>query len=291
MKSFWPNLVLFALTIGSTIYVGGYAYSASGEPIFIISRGFSYSFSILCILVAHETGHYLASRKYGVPSSLPYFIPLPLPPFGTLGAVIRTKGPIPHRKALFDIGSWGPFFGLSLAIPAVIVGFLLSEVVDVTHLPNHSMSLGNSPLFSVLQRLVLGNLPPGTDVVLHPIAYAGWVGLFITSLNLLPAGQLDGGHIIYALFGPHSKIIFRLTLLGITLICLIYNLGWLLLVILLFFIGYRHPPPLENHTPLDWRRKTAGGLSFLIFFTAFTPIPFPTLAVGLREVLQSWLHL
>ena len=291
MRPVWPNLVLFLLTVGSTLYVGGRTISSSGEPIYLISRGLSYSLAILSILVAHETGHYLASRKYGAPSSLPYFIPFPFFLFGTLGAVIRTKGPIPHRRALFDIGSWGPLFGLALAIPAVIVGFLLSEIVEVSHLAPGSMSLGNSPLLSLLQRIVLGNLPPGTDVVLHPIAYAGWVGLFITALNLLPAGQLDGGHIIYALFGPHSKVIFRLTILGITLICLIYNLGWLLLVILLLFIGYRHPPPLDERTPLGWRRKVVGGLAFVVFFTAFTPIPFPGFAVGFREVVQSWLHL
>jgi membrane-associated protease RseP (regulator of RpoE activity) len=275
MRSFVPNAVLFLLTIFSTLLIGG--------PI--------YSLAVLSILVAHETGHYLASRRYGVPSSLPYFIPLPLPPFGTLGAVIRTKSPIPHRKALFDIGSWGPLFGLALAIPAVVIGFLLSDIVDASQFPVQTTSLGNSPLLSLLQRICLGSLPPGTDVVLHPIAYAGWVGLFITSLNLLPAGQLDGGHIIYALFGRHSKIIFRLTLLGITLICLIYNLGWLLLVILLVFIGYKHPPPLDDRTPLDWRRKFIGGFAFLIFFTAFTPIPFPGLSVGLKEVLSSWLKL
>lgn len=275
MRSFVPNVVLLLLTTISTFLIGG----------------FIYSLSILAILVAHEMGHYLASRKYGVPSSLPYFIPFPLPPFGTLGAVIRTKSPIPNRKALFDIGSWGPLCGLALAIPSVVVGFLLSEVVDVSQLPAHSISLGNSPLLSLLQWLALGVLPPGTDVILHPIAYAGWVGLFITSLNLLPAGQLDGGHIIYSLFGPHSKIIFRLTLLGITLICFIYNLGWLLLVIILFFIGYKHPPPLDDHTPLDWRRKIAGSIAFLIFFATFTPVPFPSLAVGIREVLHSWLNL
>jgi membrane-associated protease RseP (regulator of RpoE activity) len=275
MRSYAPNAVLFLLTVLSTFLVGGFIYSVA----------------ILSILVAHEAGHYLASRKYGVPSSLPYFIPFPLPPFGTLGAIIRSKGPIPNRKALFDIGSWGPLCGLALAIPAVVVGFLLSEVTDVAKLPDQTTSLGNSPLLSLLQRIVLGNLPPGTDVVLHPIAYAGWVGLFITSLNLLPTGQLDGGHIIYALFGRHSKIIFRLTLLAITLICLIYNLGWLLLVIILLFIGYKHPPPLDDRTPLDWRRKVIGGFAFAIFFSAFTPIPFPTLAVGLREVLHSWLNL
>jgi membrane-associated protease RseP (regulator of RpoE activity) len=275
MRPFWPNVVLFLLTTLSTFLIGGLMYS----------------FAILSILVAHEMGHYLASRKYGVRSSLPYFIPFPLPPFGTLGAVIRTKSPIPHRKALFDIGSWGPLFGLALAIPAVVVGLLLSEVVEVSKLPDHSTSLGNSPLLSLLQWICLGDLPPGTDVVLHPIAYAGWVGLFITSLNLLPTGQLDGGHIIYALFGSHSKIIFRLTLLGITLVCLIYNLGWLLLVIILFFIGYKHPPPLDDQTPLDWRRKVVGGLAFLIFFTAFTPVPFPGLAIGIKDVLHQWLRL
>ncbi|HEX9948853.1 MAG TPA: site-2 protease family protein, partial [Thermodesulfobacteriota bacterium] len=128
MRSLAPHLVLFLLTILSTFIIGG--------PV--------YSLAILSILVAHEMGHYLVSRKYGVPSSLPYFIPFPLPPFGTLGAVIRTKGTIPHRKALFDIGSAGPLCGLALAIPAVVIGFLLSEVVDVSKLPEQTTSLGNS---------------------------------------------------------------------------------------------------------------------------------------------------
>jgi membrane-associated protease RseP (regulator of RpoE activity) len=273
MRSLLPHVVLFILTIVSTYLVGGFIYSVA----------------ILSILVAHETGHYLASRKYGVPSSLPYFIPFPLPPFGTLGAVIRSKGTIPDRKALFDIGSWGPLSGLALAIPAVVIGFLLSEVTHVPQPQAQTMSLGNSPLFSLLQRIVLGDLPPSADVLLHPIAYAGWVGLFITSLNLLPMGQLDGGHIIYALFGRHSRIIFRLTLVGITLISLIYNVGWLLLVGILLFIGFKHPPPLDDCTPLDWHRKAVGILTFVIFFTAFTPIPFPGLSVGLKEALHSWL--
>jgi membrane-associated protease RseP (regulator of RpoE activity) len=273
MRSYLPHAVLFLLTVLSTFVIGGLIYSVA----------------ILSILVAHETGHYLASRKYGVPSSLPYFIPFPLPPFGTLGAVIRTKGVIPHRKALFDIGSWGPLFGLVLAIPAVVVGLLLSDVVNVSQPVANSFSLADSPLFAFLQRLTIGVTPPGTDVVLHPIAYAGWVGLFITSLNLLPTGQLDGGHIIYALFGRRSKLIFRLTLVSITFISLIYNVGWLLLVIILLFIGYKHPPPLDDRTPLDWRRKVVGILTFLIFFTAFTPIPFPGFSMGLKEALHSWL--
>jgi membrane-associated protease RseP (regulator of RpoE activity) len=273
IRSLVPHVVLFVLTILSTYFIGG----------------FIYSLAILSILVAHETGHYLASRKYGVPSSLPYFIPFPLPPFGTLGAVIRTKGTIPHRKALFDIGSAGPLCGLALAIPAVVVGLLLSDVVNVSQPVANSFSLADSPFFTFLQRLTIGVTPPGTDLILHPIGYAGWVGLFITSLNLLPTGQLDGGHIIYALFGKRSKIIFRLTLVCMTLISLIYNVGWLLLVIILLFIGYKHPPPLDDITPLDWRRKAVGVFAFVIFFTAFTPIPFPGLSMGLKEVLSSWL--
>jgi membrane-associated protease RseP (regulator of RpoE activity) len=275
MRSFIPNVVLFLLTVISTIFIGGFVYAVA----------------VLAILVAHETGHYYASRKYGVPSSLPYFLPFPLPPFGTLGAVIKSKGPIPNRRALFDIGASGPLCGLALAIPAVIVGLLLSDVVNVAQPAANNFSLADSLLFKFLQRLTIGMSPPGTDVVLHPIAYAGWVGLFITSLNLLPAGQLDGGHIIYALFGRHSKFIFRLTLVGITFICLIYNLGWLLLVIILWIIGYRHPPPLDDRIPLAWPRKAIGGFAFLIFFTAFTPIPFPGMAFGIRDVLQQWLHL
>jgi membrane-associated protease RseP (regulator of RpoE activity) len=263
------------LTIISTIFIGGSIYAIS----------------ILSILVAHEMGHYYASRTYKVPSSLPYFLPFPLPPFGTLGAIIKSKGPIPHRQALFDIGASGPLCGLALAIPAAIVGLLLSDVIPVSQPAANSFSLADSLLFKLLQRLTIGMTPPGTDVVLHPIAYAGWVGIFITSLNLLPTGQLDGGHIIYALFGRHSKIIFRLALLGMTFICLIYNLGWLLLVVILWIIGYRHPPPLEDQTPLDWRRKVIGGFTFLIFFTAFTPIPFPGMAFGIQDVLQQWLHL
>ncbi len=275
MRSLVPHLILFVLTILSTIVIGG--------PI--------YSIAVMTILLTHEMGHYLASRRYGVPSSLPYFIPLPLPPFGTLGAVIRSKGIIPHRKALFDIGAWGPLFGLSLAVPAVVVGLLLSEVVDASQLPAESLVLGNSPLFSLLQRVTLGGLPPQTDVVLHPIAYAGWVGLFITALNLLPAGQLDGGHIIYSIFGRRSTFIFRLTLGGISLICLIYNVGWLLLVLFLLLIGFKHPPPLDDHTPLDRHRKLTGALAFLIFFTSFTPIPFPAFAMGIQDILKTWLNL
>ncbi|RLA98860.1 MAG: site-2 protease family protein [Deltaproteobacteria bacterium] len=269
MRSVFPHLLLFFLTVASTLFVGGVIYSAS----------------LLSILLAHEMGHYLASRYHGVKATLPYFIPFPLPPFGTLGAVIRTKSPIPHRRALLDIGAAGPLSGLCVAIPAIVVGLLHSRVVDVSQIPKETIRLGNPPLFAFIQRLTLGELPSSKDVILHPIAYAGWVGLFVTALNLLPAGQLDGGHIVYSLFGRYSRIIFRMTILTAILICLIYNFGWLLLVVLLLFIGYRHPPPLDDFTPLDGKRRFVGAITLAIFFLSFTPVPFPSWAMGLKDIL------
>jgi membrane-associated protease RseP (regulator of RpoE activity) len=273
MRRYWINAVLFLFTILTTYLVGRAVYSVA----------------IMTILLAHEMGHYLASRRYGVHSSLPYFIPLPLAPFGTLGAVIKSRGTIPSRRALFDIGAWGPLFGLVLTVPAVIIGLLLSEVVEVSQISGKGILLGDSPFFLLLQWLVLGKLPANSDVVLHPLAYAGWVGLFITALNLLPAGQLDGGHIIYSLFGNYSRIIFRLTLVGMALICLVYNIGWLLLVILLLIMGFRHPRPLDDTTPLDLGRKVLGIVAFCVFFTSFTPLPFPSLALGIGDILRPWL--
>jgi len=270
MRGIFLHLFLFVLTVLSTLLVGGVVYSAT----------------LLSILLAHEMGHYLISRRHRVRASLPYFIPFPFPPFGTLGAVIKTRSPIPDRKALFDIGVAGPLAGLCLAVPAIGIGLMRSEVVEVAALPKESLVLGNPPLFALLQRLLVGQLPEGYDLLLHPMAYAGWVGLFVTALNLLPVGQLDGGHVIYALFGRLSPYIFKLTMAGIVILCLIFNLGWLVLVLLLLAIGYRHPPPLDDLTPLGPWRKVLGVATMAVFFASFTPVPFPTWSVGLKDLLK-----
>ncbi len=232
--------------------------------------------AIMTILSAHELGHFLMSRRYGVASTLPLFIPFPFPPFGTLGAVIKMKGVIPDRRALFDIGAAGPLAGLIFTIPTIIIGLKASRIVAVAQLSQQStMSLGDSLLFSWLERITLGPIPAGHDVLLHPLAYAGWVGLFVTALNLLPIGQLDGGHVVYSLLGRRSGLIFKLVWGALALFCLMLYPAWLLLIILLLFLGLKHPPPIDDITPLDSRRKWLGIFTLTIFMLSFTPAPFP----------------
>ncbi len=253
--------VLFVLTIGSTW----------------LAHGIWYALAIISILLAHEMGHYLMCRRYNIPATLPYFLPFPFPglnPFGTMGAVIKMEGRIPNRKALFDVGAAGPIAGLILTIPALIIGLKLSTVIKVEQTPEFSIYLGESFLFSQLSNLIIGNLEDGYDVVLHPVAFAGWAGLFVTALNLLPIGQLDGGHILYAIFGRNSKNIYKLSLFGFVFICAIWYQGWLLLILLLIWFGFRHPPPIDDYTKLDKKRRLIGYIIFIIFLISFTPVPF-----------------
>jgi len=271
MHKFFPHILLFFLTVGSTFLIGG--------PV--------YSLTLMAILLAHEMGHYLLSRHHRVSASLPYFIPFPFPPFGTLGAIIKSKSPIPNRKALLDIGVSGPLGGLFLALPAIGLGLLLSEPIPVSQLPPQTIKLSSPPFFLLIQKLVLGDIPEGYDVILHPLAYAGWVGLFVTALNLLPIGQLDGGHVMYALFGPKSRLIFKWTMIGLMLTALFVNLGWLLLIVLISSLGWRHPPPLDDLTPLDFKRKLLGIVTICVFFSSFTPVPFPQWSLGLKDLLKE----
>ena len=252
---------MFILTLLTTYLVGGFWYSVC----------------LMSILTAHEMGHYLTSVKYGVQATPPFFIPFPLPPFGTFGAVIKMKSPMRNRKVLFDIGFLGPLFGLVFSVPVIAVGLKLSKIVDVGQLnsPNF-MSLGDSFLFSAIQYLVLGPIPEGKDVLLHPVAFAGWVGLFVTALNLLPIGQLDGGHVVYAVFGKErAEKIFKLVVAAMAVIILFLNPGWLLLMVLILLFGFKHPPPLDDKTPLDDTRKIIGILTLVFFVLSFTPVPFP----------------
>lgn len=230
----------------------------------------------MTILLAHEMGHYFMSRRYGVPATLPYFIPLPLPPFGTLGAVIKMKGVVINKKALFDIGIAGPLSGFIVSIPFIVLGITMSSIQFVTR-EAVAFQLGNPLLFKILQSLLIGDIPDGYDLVFHPFAYAGWVGLFVTALNLLPIGQLDGGHIIYAVFGDRSIWIFAASIALLTIITIFFNPGWLLLVILLLVFGMRHPEPYDMETGLDGKRKILALVMLLIFLLSFTPSPFPEL--------------
>jgi membrane-associated protease RseP (regulator of RpoE activity) len=270
MRRYTLHIILFILTVASTLIVGGPAYS----------------FAIILILLGHEMGHYLMSRRYGMRATLPFFLPFPLSPFGTLGAVIRMESATSSRKALFDIGIAGPFTSLCLSIPAIMIGLTLSQMIPSTQLKEGTIRLGDPFLFQILQRLVMGGVPDNYDVLLHPIGYAGWVGLFVTALNLLPVGQLDGGHIAYAIFGRRSRVIFLIAIAVMAFITVFYNPGWLLLVILFILFGFRHPTPLDDLTPLDGKRKILGGIAFLAFILSFTPAPFPQFVDEIKQAFH-----
>ena len=270
MRRYTIHIVLFILTVASTLIVGGSAYS----------------FGIILILLGHEMGHYFMSRRYGIKATLPFFLPFPLPPFGTLGAVIRMESTVSSRKALFDTGVAGPFTSLLLSIPAIVIGLRLSEVIPTSQIKEGALRLADPLLFSFIQRLVMGEVQQGYDILIHPIGYAGWVGLFVTALNLLPVGQLDGGHIAYALFGRKSRAIFLIAIAIMAFITVFYNPGWLLLLILIILFGFRHPAPLDDQTPLDGKRKWMGGLAFLAFLLSFTPAPFPQFVDEIKQTLH-----
>lgn len=252
------QIILFILTIFST-------YVAIGSLI--------YTTAILSILLAHEFGHYVMCRRHGISATLPYFIPMPLPPFGTLGAVIAMRQRIPNRKALFDVAAAGPLAGLFLAFPAILIGLNYSTIINPADIGEEVITMGEPIAFQLARYLIIGPLPEGLDVMVHPLAYAGWVGLFVTALNLLPIGQLDGGHIAYALFGKNSKYIFFVALILFAVSAFFFP-GWILMLILLAFLFFKHPPTWDDITPLDSGRKVLGILMFIIFALTFTPIPF-----------------
>lgn len=235
-------------------------------------NGLSYAICIITILLAHEMGHFIMCRKYHVEATWPFFIPFPSL-FGTLGAVIKMKGHIPDKRALFDIGVAGPIGGLIFAIPITIIGLCLSEIHPIPKDTTSYLGLGEPILFSFFAKMTMGTVPEGFDIVLSPVAFAGWAGLFVTALNLLPIGQLDGGHVIYALMGKHSGIVYKA---GIGIFCLfalfVYP-GWILFAILLLVFGFKHPAPIDPFTQLDFKRKCIGVLMLIIFLLCFTPIP------------------
>ncbi len=265
------SILLFLATIGTTLLVG--TFRRGGNPfqdLGSLRLGMPFSFTLMSILLLHELAHYFTSRRYGVKTSLPYFIPAPTF-LGTFGAVIRMKSPMPNRRALLDVGIAGPLAGFVLSVIAVTIGLSLSQVV--TNAPKGTLVLGNSLLFKFISRLVKGPLPVGYSIVLHPMAFAGWIGLLITAMNLLPAGQLDGGHIAYALLGRKHSLLARFIFYALLAFGLLWP-GWLIWAILIFALGLRHPPPCNDTMPLDRKRKVWALIAFLIFILTFVPAPF-----------------
>ncbi len=263
------NLYLFLATCVTT-FSTGWLQNGSWQG------GLWYSGGIISILFAHEMGHYLMCRKHGIRATLPFFIPFPplINPFGTLGAVIRMESLIPNRKALFDVAVAGPLAGLALTLPAVYFGIAMSDIVEATASDAAGVVyLGESLLYTLLSDMAIGKLPETRDVMLHPLAYAGWAGLFVTALNLLPIGQLDGGHIVYALIGRRHRYVALAALAAFGYIAVFVYPGWALLLILLIWFGHRHPPTLDDR-PLDFRRIVIGIATMVIFLLSFTPEPF-----------------
>ena len=254
----WLHALLFLLTIASTVFVGGWAYSAT----------------ILAILGCHELGHYLACRYYGVDASLPYFLPVPITLTGTLGAFIRIREPIPYKRWLFDIGIAGPIAGFLVAVPALFIGIALSKVVPVQ--PDAGLFLGEPLLLKLASWVFWGSMPDTQTLVLHPVGFAAWFGLLATSLNLFPVGQLDGGHISYAVLGKRSTYV-TISMIGVAIVLSYRSASWIVWTVMitgmLFAFGVRHPPVIDEDVPLDRRRKILAVVALVIFALCFTPAP------------------
>lgn len=269
------NIILFIATLFTTTFAGALMeVGASGSIWSQLHKGFPFSLTLLTILLFHEFGHYFMARKHHVEASLPYFIPAPSL-IGTFGAVIKMRSPMYSKRSLLDIGAAGPLAGVIVAIPATIIGLLLSEVRSVSGIQG-GISLGSSLLFSFLARIFIGVIPENYDIFLHPMAFAGWIGLLVTMLNLIPIGQLDGGHIAYAVLGERwHRLAARIILPLLLLLGIIAWKGWLVWCVLLFFVmGTKHPPTIDDHIPLDNNRKVIGWISLVLFVLTFTPNPF-----------------
>jgi len=274
-------IVLFLLTCFTTLWAG--AYQAYRGPVrgpvdFLLAspetiwQGIPFAVALLFILTTHELGHYFLSRIHRVPASLPLFIPGPPHFIGTFGAIIRIRGPIVSRLALFDIGVAGPLAGFVVAVGAFIVGLNLSTVVEQTG--SVGLHLGEPLLLKFLAWLVIGPIPPESDIVLHPIGFAAWFGLFVTSLNLLPIGQLDGGHVAYALWGKWQRIMAFVFLPILLVLGYVGWPGWFLWAFMAGLWGLGHPPVMDPDTPLGRGRTMVGWVALAVFVVTFVPVPF-----------------
>ncbi len=304
------NLILFILTLISVLFTGG-MYGFQGElpkgalpaMLALVRNGWPFAVTLLTILGAHEFGHYFAGRKHGVQVTLPYFIPLPLSLFGTMGAFINMRSLPKNRRALFDIAIAGPLSGFVMSAIALVIGLNLSTLspLPLSASANSGLQMeGNSLLYLLMKFMVFGKLLPqpagisglglaiywvryfftgqpfpwgALDVMLHPVAWAGWAGLFVTGINLLPAGQLDGGHIFSTLFGEKTaRAVFPFLIAGLVILGFFSNVWWIWAVLLMIF-GRLYAQPFDQVTELDAKRKWLGYLALLIFVLTIIPVP------------------
>jgi Zn-dependent protease len=301
----WPNILFFILTVGSVAFAGG-LFTARAVPenlsgwLSFVWGGMPFAIALMAILVCHEFGHYLAGRYHKTAVTLPFFIPFPFSYFGTMGAFIQLKEIPKNRRILLDIGIAGPLAGLLVAIPVLLIGLYLSPVQKIPIIvPAGQIFEGNSILYLLLKFIIKGQLLPqpftfaglspilywiryfftgaplpagGLDVTLHPIAWAGWAGLFVTALNLIPAGQLDGGHIMYVLLGKYTNRLLPIILVALVLLGFVWN-GWWLWAALIFLLGRYHAEPLDQITQLDPKRQVLALIGVIVFILVFMPVP------------------
>jgi Zn-dependent protease len=270
------NFILLLATIGTTVFAGmmhwaGYQGMNPYSWEAVAYGTLFFAFPLLAILATHEFGHYFMARRHKVAASLPFFIPS-FPPLGTFGAVISMRDPIPNRKALLDIGIAGPIAGLLIAIPVTAIGLWLSAV-GAQPIPTDIAEAGGLAFFPPLLFQFLESLIPiPANVLSHPTAFAGWVGLFVTALNLIPAGQLDGGHVARALLGKNATYVSYASLAALFIFGLLY-FGWMIIALLILLLGARHPPPLNDLTSLDTRRKIIGSSAAIMLILCFVVVP------------------
>jgi len=287
----WLSVFLFVATLLSVLFVGtlqAVSMMERTEPLAAqqifdnlfanLWRGLPYASSILLILGAHELGHYFAARYHKTDTSLPYFLPFPFGIFGTFGAAIRLREPMRNRKVLFDIGAAGPLVGLVFAIPILFIGLMTSE----TGVVSSGLVEGNSLFYGAAKVLVFGEwLPNGEiDVYVNQLAWAGWTGLLVTGLNLIPIGQLDGGHVLYSLLGKNARRLYYPLIIGLVGLTIFYANELIIFVVLIVLMGNNHATPLDDITPLDTRRRNLALFTLGIFVLVFVPSPLSQVTVS-----------
>ena len=278
----WLNVALLLTTVLSTTVVGACQHRGFvdnldpvTEPPFVLWHGLWYSLTVLAILGVHELGHYYACRHYRIDASLPYFLPAPFL-IGTLGAFIRIRQPIPTKRMLFDIGVAGPIAGFVVAVPALFVGVGLSRVLPAQEAAELTVFLGEPLLFRFAAWVVWGPVVEGSTLSVHPMGFAAWVGLLATAINLFPIGQLDGGHISYAVFGARSTHV-TLVSAAVLFALAFHSPSWIvwavLMVVMLVALGPRHPRTLDHDVPIDRTRMLVAAFALVMFVLCFTPAP------------------
>jgi len=284
----WLHVLLFALTIATTTIVGAAQYASflddfrgsTALPMSfaaLLVRGIWYSGTILTILGCHELGHYFACRYYDVDASLPFFIPVPILLTGTMGAFIRIREPIPQKRMLFDIGIAGPIAGFLVAVPALFIGVAMSHLVRLPADQSNMMELGEPLLFKLTSWLLWGTQPDGYSLNMHPMAFAAWFGLLATALNLFPMGQLDGGHISYAVLGSRFSTYLTFATVAVTMALAWFASSWIvwtvLTIAMLVAFGPRHPRVFDEDVPLDRTRLLLALFAVVMFALCFTAAP------------------